>query len=218
MIRIKKIEIFRFSLLIAIFEFWNLLFLSLIYLKNSFVYGFIVGLLGGFLAILTFNILRINIRLYSKKVLVLNKIDYFIPSLANGFFLGILFFSQNFISLPKNFIGLALLGFLSVLITLLFCFTLYNLMLVKINIKVGGFFSSKHFFIKKINILSFSIYAALFEFFIMPFMGLFLLLFKPFPNFISFPVSGFLAGLLGSLIGCLIYNFFTKFRIGFKIK
>jgi hypothetical protein len=182
--------------------------LALVNISNSFAEGFVVGFLGALIAIFNFNISQLNVRLDSnKKPVILEKIDYIIPSVANGFFLGILFFSQSFlVFLPTGVIGLALLGFLSVLITLIICFTFYNHILSRTKFKVGAIFYSKHLYIDKVSIIRFSIYAALFELFIMPLISLFIILFNFLPNLASFAVSGFLSGFIGSILGSIIFN------------
>ena len=222
---ITKINPWKTAFFISIFELFT--FGILPYFKlNTVLTGLIVGFVGGFIAILLFNFIsskgfKLNVWFDGKQV-VLKRLDLIIPSLANAVFLMLLFLVQLGLvfEFRSELVNDALTGFLSTFIAMIGCIILYNFLIKFLDIGIKGITSDFKFEVMKIDITRSCFFVALFELFILPFMGLFLIIFQNIPFYIKFPLVGLFSGFLGSFIASFCYNLLARFfkGIGMQLK
>lgn len=210
---ITKLNVLNTALFISIFEFFTLLLLP--YLNfNTILAGLIDGFIGAVLAIILFNSIGFNVDLYmDNKKRRLEKLEILIPSLANGIFLALLFLSQSY--LRYSFIENALLrdmvvGFVNTFIAIFVCIIIYNLLAKMTRIRLMAIISKRQMQVESIDLKATPFFVAVFEFFILPMMGLFFILFRAMPAFLAYPLVGLFGGFTGSLIASVAYNFFAK--------
>jgi hypothetical protein len=220
---ITRINPLKTALLIGMIEFFALLILPHLNL-GILLTGFIDGFACVLLAILLFNFvvskyLRFNLLIDNSSV-ELKKLNILIPSFVSGIFLAMLFFVQDQLvfSFGSQIINDLLTGFFATLVTMIICIFLYNILARFTQIRLGGVLSDGSFKVKKAEIVRTSFFVALFELFILPLIGLFYIIFQHIPFYIQFPLAGFFAGFIGSLIAALIYNPLAKIFKGISLK
>jgi hypothetical protein len=221
--RITGINPLKTAFFIAIFEFFALLILP--HLRfNGVLAGFVDGFFGALLAILFFNLvisksLRLNMSVDNSDV-YLKKLDLIAPSVACGIFLSVLFFVQEQLvfAFRSQIINDILTGFFATFLAMVICIMIYNYAALFTGIRLGGILSDGSFKIKRIEMARTSFFVALFELFILPFIGLFIILLQHLPFYIQFPLAGFFAGFIGCFIAALIYNPLAKIIKGISFR
>ena len=158
----------------------------------------ILGLIVGFVpAVVVLAIYKVSsesfpVKLNGKDV---TKLPILYLSVLNAIFIEVLFLIQNYLPALGGLFGSAVFGLLSVLIASLLLIMVYNMANVKLN------FELNHKELKVTHLdLTTSVYAGIFEFFIMPVMVLFYSL-----NLFSL-INGLVSGFVGSLIALWIVN------------
>jgi len=140
-------------------------------------------------------------------------------SVAIGIFLGVLFVVESLI--PEK--QITIYGFIVAFITLIICILLYNILPLKIKLKMNN----KKIRIKKMNPWQIAIVVGLFEGVILTVMAIIKPLMRPFyilsmPIELSKPIGalifGLIAGFIGALIAIMIYNLIIKKTKGLSIE
>jgi hypothetical protein len=130
-----------------------------------------------------------------------------------------LFSFQNFITfnfVNNSVVRDALSGFSNTFVAMIFCIILFNLLAKFIGLRFNIFIDGKKLSIAHVGLGS-AFFVGLFELFILPFMGLFFVLFGSLPSFLSFPLVGLFGGFFGCLFAGFVYNFFAKKFKGISI-
>jgi hypothetical protein len=198
---IKSIN-YWFIVYLALIEGLSLLVLDLIPLRwyteslAGLLLGFPVGFIPMFSVLLLYKFTgkRFPIRISNG---IVSDVPLLLPSLMNGIFILLLFPLQDILpSFNLGLLGAALFGFFSVLLTTMILLTFYNESRVKLKFTLQG---------RKVKLQRLThgiiLYAGLFEFFILPLMGIFYQ--KGIPAF----ANGFLSGLIGGSIAWLLVNY-----------
>ncbi len=210
---ITKINVIDVAIFIAIFEFFTLLLLPHINF-GTIMTGLVDGFIGAVLAILLFNSLRFSVNfILDKKKKTLEKLDVFIPSLANGIFLAILFISQRFLSyrfIENMLLRNIVVGFVNTFIAIFFCIIIYNLIAKHTDLRLKTTINKKQVKIESIDLKTTPFFVAVFELFILPIMGIFFIIFENLPYALSSPLVGLFGGFIGCLIAAKVYNFLAK--------
>ena len=123
-------------------------------------------------------------------------------SLANAAFLIVLFIIEDLIGALRSVpaIGVALLGFFGVGLTLLILFFTYNHLPFKLGVTLG-----KRTSIERVAVVRIAIIAGVYEAVILPLMA-FQFGILALPAILTFTITGILAGFFGGLIGTFICN------------
>ena len=167
-------------------------------LFSGYPFDEFIGLLAGFIpALIVLSLYRIvsdkiPIKINGKEI---TKLPILQLSAMNALFIEILFIIQTFIPNPTHLFGYAVFGLLSVLLASLVLILAYN----KLKLKVSFELNNKLIKVNKISPYA-SVYAGIFEFFILPLMMLFYSL-----NLFSL-INGIVSGFVGGLIGLWIVN------------
>ncbi len=186
---------YTFILYLALIEGLSLVVLDIVTKINfGILNGFLVGFVPALLVLLlyTFTSKYYVVKVNNKELL---ELPVLYLSVANGLFIFLLFLIQSLLPSPGRVIGTAVYGLLSVLLSSLVLILIYN----KIHYKIRFTLDVKSVQLKEISVFA-SVYAGIFEFFILPLMGMFYDL--AFPAFIN----GFLSGLIGGTIALYIVD------------
>lgn len=219
MIKIQKLNFIGLVLTVAIFEGFALLFMALFGYSdnNSLLDRILIGFNGGFatgIAALSLynNIKWLKIKFYDKgKLFTIDKISVIKFSIINGIFLMLLFFIEFFTNrLRINFIYIAILGLIVTFFTIFLLLLTYNLVVKEINI---FWINKKQIKIKHIS-LSTALIVGLFEMFILPFL---VFLMGNAVTLLDYFISGFISGMIGSIIAIITYNFIF-YKIPIKLE
>ncbi len=191
-----KIKNFNYWLVVylAVIEGISLFVLNSVNIANA---GFLVGFIPAIIVLWLYQFTAS----YAPIKLNGNEIHDFpivFPSIANGLFIMVLFFIQ-FLLPVESLIGNALFGFASVFLSFFILVLVYNMMKFKMKFLLG----ERIVTLTRISPL-FSVYAGIFELFILPLMDLFYKLgVNPFLN-------GLCAGFLGGTIGAFVVLYFME--------
>jgi hypothetical protein len=221
---IKKINPWKTALFIGVFEFFALLILPFLLKLNTVLAGLIDGFAAAVLAIIIFNFwlsryLHLGITI-DNSPMELIRLDFFIPPLASGIFLAVLFLVQEYLvfDFRSVIINDLLTGFFATFFAMMICIFIYNILTKFTKIRLGGELSDGSFNVSKIGILRTSFFVALFELFILPLLSLFYILLQNLPFWLQYPFAGLVAGFIGSYIAALLYNPLTKTLKGISLR
>ena len=78
------------------------------------------------------------------------------------------------------------------------------------SLRLKAIVDGKSMTVESIDLLRTAFFVAIFEFFILPSMGVFFMLFWKLPFYLSSPLAGFLGGFIGAFLASLTYNIFAK--------
>lgn len=213
---VTKIGVLSTALFISFFELFTLLLLPHLDF-NPVLVGLIDGFVGGVLAILLFNFLSkkgFKVKLwFDGKRRRLDRLPVFLPSLANGVFLAFLFSSEKYLtfSFISNMVfRYAVVGFVNTFLAMMLCVVSYDIITKVSSIRLKALVDNKEMTVESIDLLRTAFFVAIFEFFILPSMGIFFVLFESLPFYLSSPLAGFLGGFTGVFLASLTYNIFAK--------
>jgi len=234
LIGLKSINPLDLAITIGIFEFCTILIIAILGTDLSIIGnlgikardGLIVGLLGGIVAAVIFNLLnrytKFTLRLQTDKhEFRLKRMDVFMAGTANAVFLMVLFIVESILSSLKTFhiiIGNALTGFIAATATIIFLIAFYDFM--PWGLKVGGRFETNapltkskkkmvNFKLIKLPIFTTAFAVGLFELFILPLIAIFSI---NVTSELGFALAGLIAGFCGTVLAALVFN-----RLNFKI-
>ena len=204
--KLKTIGALDLAVLVAIFEFFALLFVGLFGVDNTVMgdlvsklgYGFIIGVMTTVPALLIFNNTPLKICIDNKRITKIGILGF---SIANGIFLAVSFFIESVIVRVKLFnllLGNLIVGFVTMFLTIFVLVSIYNLQGSKLKL-----FIKKWVRLEKVSWFSLALFVAVIEAFILPIMVLLLMLSA---NPLWFAVSGLISGFIGVLIATIIYN------------
>ncbi len=181
---------FSFVLYLALIEGIALFVLD----KTVALGGVWVGFVPAFIILLIYKITYkyIPIKINGKEVMY---VPVIFLSIANGLFIVLLFFIQNYIPNFANVLSEGLYGLISVFLSFMILIFLYNIQPLKITIMIGTTAQK----IEKMS-YKFSVYAGIFEFFILPLMFIF------YTIHINSFLNGLLSGLIGGIIALFVVN------------